>query len=175
MSSTSLVEFRDNKADSEIEFGNSWGGAARIWNSLFDRYVKDPNIPYDNWLNPTRSKLLWDLAGRDDVPLSERAVLAFTFDHFIIRRENFAQLAKDMRAFVETYPLTGIDHLPAWADVLESSTAEAIGLHATSVNQNPWFTYDKEAGEYLPADLTKVVNNEIYEELRSPSNFGEQS
>ncbi len=39
MSSTELIEFHNGIADNSYEFKNSWGGAARIWDSLFKAYI----------------------------------------------------------------------------------------------------------------------------------------
>lgn len=165
MSSCELVQFRNRKAEDSIAFGNSWGGAARIWASLFDKYCKDPGKPYDSWLMDESGRL-WKLATRDDLPEYERAVLVFTFDNCIVRHEHFRQLAEHLREFARQYHTKGVCHLDAWADVLDNSDAEAIGLHATSVNSNPWFKWDEETDEAVPFDLDTGKYNEVYDAIR---------
>lgn len=141
MSYTALVPFKDGKACPEVEFRNSWGGAARIWNALFERYVPK-RYPHDNW--HADDFRLWDLAYRTDLPLFERAALAFTFDLFFVQRHSFARLAGDLRKFSEKYPTQGVDHLPAWAGWFGAvPDFDAAGLHATSVVENPWYRRKK--------------------------------
>lgn len=140
MSYCQLIPFHDGKPEHGEEFRNAWGGAARIWDALFKRYLKDPNIKYDNWLGK-RADDLWPLARREDLPEFERAVHAFTFDRAYVRREHFKKLAADLRKFASNYPAEGIDHLPAWAQAIENLDAEAVGLYGTSVSENIWWKY----------------------------------
>ena len=140
MSYKQLIIFKDGKADGGVEYRNAWGGSVRIWNALFLAHVPKKH-EYDSWLsNNGNDKRLWDLATRQDLPMFERAVHAFTFDHFYVRRENFVRLAADLRAFVAKYPAGEcVDHLPAWAKWLdENGGVEAVGLYGTSVSENIW-------------------------------------
>ncbi len=81
MSSCSLIVFQGDD-QTEHRFPNSWGGAARIWTSLFDRYVPKRH-EYDSWLlstmmsNDTR---LWDLIKHPDIPKEYLRVFVSTFD-----------------------------------------------------------------------------------------------
>lgn len=139
MSYTELILFKSGKADSAIEFQNAWGGSARIWDALFVAHVPKKH-EYDSWICDPHDRRLWDLASRKDLPIFERAVHAFTFDRFYVRRENFARFAADLRLFVEKHPAgERVDHLPAWAKWLdENPDVEAVGLYGTSVSENPW-------------------------------------
>lgn len=141
MSYTQLIAFKGGKMDGAVEFRNAWGGAARIWDALFKAYVPKKH-EYDSWISSSNGddRRLWDLAKQASVPISERAVHAFTFDYFYVRQEHFSRLAADLRAFAEKYPVPGnVDHLPAWAKWLdENSQVEAVGLYATSVSENVW-------------------------------------
>jgi hypothetical protein len=155
MSYCQIIEFRDGKPGQAYEFRNAWGGAARIWNALYDRYLKDPKKEYDTWAFGGDHKKFWQLAERKDLPVFERAVHASTFDRAMIRREHFAAFAEHLREFVKAYPVGGdtYDHLPKWADIIEASDAEAIGFHGTSVSDNLWMEYDEQTDESTPYDL----------------------
>lgn len=139
MSSCSLIVFQGDE-QTEYDFLNSWGGAARIWTSLFDRYVPKRH-EYDSWLsascNPKDTRL-WDLVKQPDIPLPYRAVFASTFDYAIVYRKDFPQFAADLREFVKVFPTTGIDHLEAWADVVDTCEGDKIGFVGTSVSGSLW-------------------------------------
>ncbi len=141
MSYTQLIIFKGGKAYGGVEYRNAWGGASRIWDALFKAYVPKKH-EYDSWIsaNNGNDRRLWDLAKRQDIPMFERAVHAFTFDHFYVRNENLVKFASDLRAFSEKHPTgSAVDHLPAWAKwIEENSGVEAVGLYATSVGDNIW-------------------------------------
>lgn len=157
MSYCQIIPFENGLPKEGITFSNSWGGAARVWDSIYNAYLKNPAEPYDSWLQGCRggSTALWDLAKRIELPMFERAVHASTFDRFYVSREDFARFAADLRQFVAKYPVTdgAEDHLPAWADWIEASEAEAVGFYPTSVGDNPWRTYNDEA--FIPVALSE--------------------
>jgi hypothetical protein len=170
MSYCELIEFKDSKPDRAHEFGNSHGGAARIWTALFEKYLKNPAKPYDSWLTrgmDPANRDLWDLAKREDLPLFERAVHVATFDNAIVGREHFAEFAGHLREFDAAYPCPGcVNHLPQWADVVANSTAEAIGFYMMSVGDNPWYEWDEETEDSVAYDLaTGKKHFEVYEYL----------
>jgi len=171
MSYTELIIFKDGKADGGVEYRNAWGGSARIWDALFKAYVPK-NHEYDSWLaNNGDDKRLWDLATRADLPIFERAVHAFTFDHFYVRKDNFRRLAADLQSFVAKYPADGrVDHLPSWVKWLEENgDKEAVGLYGTSVAENGWYraktcpTCGNEIDEREPVPLAE--GTEVYDWL----------
>lgn len=169
MSSCSLIEFRGGKPDTYEDYGNSWGGAAFIWTAIFDKWLKDPNIPYDNWMNE-KDRRLWDAWKRSDLPDFVKAVLVSTFDGAIVARENFAQYAADLRQFCELFPKGDrYCHLLKWADVISASDAEHIGFHHTSVSEDPWQEWNEEKAEYVPYDLATGDDHfDVYQFLASP-------
>lgn len=154
MSYCQLIIFKDGKPSYGIEYRNAWGGAARIWDALFEKHLKNPNIPYHSWISGDQQPL-WDLAKRETLPMHERAVHASTFDHAYVRRENFPRFCADLRAFDAAYPSgPKVSHLSAWADALEKLDAEAIGFYGTSVAENPWMKYDEAKDESIPVPLS---------------------
>ena len=167
MSYCALIGFRDGKPAKTVEFSNSWGGAARIWDALFNRYLKDPSGPeWESWLTSAKN-LFRGLAKRRDLERFERAVHAATFDRAIIAREHFGQFATDLRKFADAYPVNKkACHLRSWADAIEKWDVEAVGFYATSVGENLWFGWDEEQDEAIPYDLN-VRNDhfEVYEAL----------
>ena len=171
MSYCQIIAFRDGKPAEGVEYGNSWGGAAFIWTSVYDKYLFDPKKEYDSWLyDISRGKTrLWDLAKREDLAMYVRAVHASTFDRAIIRQENFKRYAEGLRKFVDTFhDDKSVCHLKAWADFVEKSDAEAIGFYGTSTSDNLWFEWDEEKEESIPYDLNTENNHfEVYEWLDS--------
>lgn len=139
MSYCEIIPFLGGKPKAGIDFGNSWGGSARIWTSLFDAYVEKRH-QYDSWLvNNGDDARLWDLVKRKDLPKFERAVHAFTFDRFFVRKEHFKVFAEDLRRFDAKYPVAGkVNHLPAMAEWFDSAECEGAGWMGTSVSGSQW-------------------------------------
>lgn len=163
MSYCAIIPFSNGIPQEGIEFKNAWGGAARIWDSLFTKYLKNPLIPYHSWLSCGYE--LWDLAKRKDLELFERAVHTSTFDCAYIGKENFNQFVLDLRKFIQKYPLSGkVDHLESWAKWIESSDAEAVGFYGTSVSECPWYRYDVNSDEIVPKPLFSGF--EVYDWLK---------
>jgi len=172
MSYCSIIEFKDYKPNKEIEFKNSWGGAAFIWTALYNKYLKDPEIDYDTWVGKTDRKL-WDLAKRIDIPIFMRAVHAATFDYATIKREHFKQYVEDLHKFEREFKNNKvICHLTSWANIIEKSDAEVIGFHATSVSENLWYDWDEEKEETIFYDLnTRKEHFEVYDWLETVKNY----
>jgi hypothetical protein len=170
-----IVTFRDGKPAEYEEFRNSWGGAAYVWDALFNRYLRESE--YDSWMS--RTQQLWDLSNSAEVPRERRAVLLSTFDYALVMRADFAQFASDLRAFRRDFgivrPNKGIGgwksyevvcHLDGWAAFVESLDAEAVGFYGTSVGENLWYSYDEETEESVPYDMaTGTKHWSVYEAL----------
>lgn len=139
MSTCSLIFFRQGIATEGRDYPNSWHGAAAIWTALDDHYLHDPADPYRNWL--TNPQPLWDLAKRRDLPMFDRVPLVFTFDRALVHGEHFRELAQHLRDFHTFHGLQN-SHLTQWAADIQASDAQAVALHATSVNLNPWLVFD---------------------------------
>jgi hypothetical protein len=167
MSYCSIVTFQDGLPSDEAEFPNSWGGASRIWDALFEKYLKNPDIPYDMWFRAAEDGTLWKLADSEELSDCERAVLASTFDYAIITNENFARFAQHLREFVGMYPVPDkVDHLADWAAFIEDCNADVVGFHATSVGQNLWYKWDDEKDESVPYNLNDGQDHfDVYHQI----------
>lgn len=173
MSHCKLITFKEDVAAEYQEFGNSWGGAARIWMSVFDRYLKDPTNEHDNVLTAIsregpRAQQVWDVWKRPNLSDAAKAVWLCTFDDVLVMQPDFNQFALDLREFVREFATTGGCHLPAWADFVEHhADVQAIGFHHTSVCPNPWCGWDDEKDEPVPYSLaTGTKHWSLYEKLR---------
>jgi hypothetical protein len=159
MSYCKIITFKNGKPAGGVEFQNAWGGAARIWNALFEKHLKNPFIQNHSWLCSDK-QALWDLAKRKTSPLPEceRAVHASTFDRAYVNRQNFPRFCADLRSFDVTYPVAQavVNHLSAWADTIEKlgTDVEAIGFLGTSVGENLWVEYDQENDRDILVPLT---------------------
>lgn len=165
MSHCKVIRFKNDKKTEYLECKNSHGGAARIWDAMYKKYLRRyPNDPTDNWLLGKWQSDLWKVADAVTVPDPFRAVLASTYDHAIVRRENFQQFASDLRSFVAAFPPGPcVCHLEAWAEYVESSGDDvwAIGFHGTSVSDNLWVKYDDD--DCVPYDFdTNTRHFDVY-------------
>lgn len=178
MTYCAIITFKDGKAAEVHQFKNSWGGAAFVWQALWNKYVmpelmrEDVGNHYKNWICAKEDDInrLWNLWKREDIrmPLYERIALLGTFDNAILRKENFADFADQLRRFVEAHHTNpqAVCHLGKWADFIETSSAEAVGFHTTSVCENPWMEEDLD-GEPVPYKLnTGEKHFEVYEDLK---------
>lgn len=153
MSTTSLVEFRTGVAFDCHEFNNSWGGASRIWDSLFTAYIPKQS-EYDNWMTAAGDGRLWKVWSDARLSESERLVYWFSCDNAIVRSKDFAAMAAALRDFVVLHPIVGrVCHLEGYAKVFDECQGDAIGLHTTSVCENPWFDWDENKEESVPYNL----------------------
>lgn len=179
MSYCQLIFFKNGRPNDSIEYRNSHGGAAFVWSNLYDKYLKDPNKPYDNWLSRgIEDRSLWDLAKNQEIPLFMRAVHASMFDYAIVRQEHFAVYAKHLEEFVNYFGTQDFEcHLLSWAQVIKDSKAEAIGFYGTSVAENLWYSWDEEKDKSIPYNLKKGKKHfEVYDWLNQWAEYyNEQS
>ena len=175
MSYCAIITFKNSKIDAEIEFRNSYGGAARIWTSLFDRYLKDDSVPYDCWMNRAcvdDGHSLWGLAKCKALSMCERAVHTATFDYAIVEKKNFKQFVKHLREFTQMHPVGSefAHHLEAWAQCIENldDDVESIGFYGTSCGENLWRgRYDQDKEEHVAYDLkTGDKHFDVYDAIK---------
>lgn len=153
MSRCEIILFKDGKAHSDIEYSNSWGGAAYIWDSIYNEYLKDnsPLGEYDSWLIGMRryGQAFWDLAKNETLPDFMRAAHASQFDMAMVKKENYNKFAQHLRQFAARFPVNAntVCHLPTWANDIEKLECDAIGFYPTSVGEWLWSEWDDDADE----------------------------
>jgi hypothetical protein len=130
------------------EYGNSWGGAAFVWNALVEKYW--PLQPgQKSWERSVGMggdmKPLWALRSVRDVPVPERVVLISTFDRVMVKREDLLWTADCFDTFKDAFHT---DHkivcsLGAQAIDLRALAADkkvyAVCWQQTSVAEDQWY------------------------------------
>jgi hypothetical protein len=169
MSYCEIITFRDGKPDQSQEFGNSWGGAAFIWDCLFNKYLKDPRKEYDSWLGNagSSSSSLWKLHEREGLPRFERAVHMATYDRAIVEKRDFPQFIKDLLDFADAYESGRTSHLRSWAKFIqEHPDVQAVGFYMTSVSENLWYDWDEATETMILYDCnTEKKHFSVYRQI----------
>ena len=133
-----LVAPEKGEGMSVHEYGNSWGGAARIWSSLCKKLYGEES----KWLF-NNGQVISDMRKDSRLTTNEKIALYITYDKVMIRRENLPKVAAALREFVQEHPCPGkVDHLSEWSKHMdELSTADdyvAICFTHTSVGADSW-------------------------------------
>jgi hypothetical protein len=119
---------------------NAWGTAPVIWANTWRKYVTTEG----NWLNEKVLRVLCSLAKNEDegvMPAHSAALLRFCFDRGVVLKGQYARFAQDVRKWLADFPTEegSADHWPRIAEIFESDPPyDAIGLHSTSVSENPF-------------------------------------
>ena len=159
MSSAELKIVKSNgKVDTYEEYGNSWGGHAFIWDSIYKTYLKNPTIEYDNWMTSDNQQKLWDSYKDPKIPTWVRTVMCSTFDHAIVEFDKLIEYADMLDMYSKEFGNPErVDHLPAWAkacrDIHKKGEAKGICFYATSVSDDPWCDFNEESEEYDLYDI----------------------
>lgn len=152
-----------SKIEDGPEFRNSHGSAAILWHFLWQQYVTHKTDSY--YLLDAQK--IWDLWTDERVPECLRAMLGLTFDRAYVKRDDFRRMATDIKngiAMIDP-PLSHANHWPSIAEhLLSEPSCEAIGLHCTSVSENPFEGRWNGEG-HDPLDWTTCFD--LYEELDS--------
>lgn len=135
------------------ELRNSHGSAPVIWGALSERYLGGRN----QWLFKTDT--LWPLYKREDVPACMRAVLMMTFDRAYVEKKDYAKAAADIEEFlrIAPQPENHVNHWPHLAELFKSDPdIPAIGLHCTSVSEDPFQgEWNEEKEDYDAPDWSR--------------------
>lgn len=134
-----------------IDYHNSWGGFAYIWDSIWEKYLK--RHMYDSWL--THSERLWDSINNLSIPNWVKLILASTFDDAIIEYDKLPVMSKYYDDFIKLFPYEKRKcHLPEWSKMCleiykdyNSNNCAGICFYSTSVNEDPWKDYDLSKGD----------------------------
>ena len=116
------------------EAHNASGCAMHIWTKLAEKYNVKGKHPFD--LEP-----LWNSIKQ----MNERDqwVMAGTFDHVIIPREQLPTYCNFLRSFANDCSTSNLEEQIALLDrAIIDETVHGICFNQTSVNTNPWWIYD---------------------------------
>jgi hypothetical protein len=141
------------------ELRNAWGSGPVVWDALAHQHLGTSGMERD-------MKPLWALYKRLDIPEHQRAVLTMTFDRAYVVKAEFARAAQDIRAFIADFPTEGrVNHWPRLAEIFEGDPdVPAIGLHCTSVSENPFQGgWNEEKEDYDPVEWSECFS--VYAEL----------
>jgi len=175
MSYTEIFGFdKEGNAYGQADIRNAWRGGMAIWSTLESRYLPayrpsyvPAYIPDDqiesyctykpsrcSAMEPKAMQGIWDLVRDERLKDCEKIALACTFDHVIIKKEDFSKLIDAFRVF------EGETSLKEQADVIEEMLKDdnciAVGFNQTSVNGDTWINagpYDEENEESSPYNL----------------------
>lgn len=169
--STVLAVFPGDRVEDIEELRNGHGTAYVLWDALVKKYIPNDAI---YWLGDDGivSKL-WGLYGRQDIVTPIRAVHGLTFDRAYVRAEHFARMADDIAEAMRLLPMDAesVNHWPRLEAIFRNPPdVPAIGLHVTSVSDNPFHgDWNEEKEDYDSIDWKTAF--EVYDELeRVPEN-----
>lgn len=152
---TVIAVWPGEKSEEMEELKNGHGSGPLVWGDMSQRYL--PGGERSSYM--FRDKELWPLANRLDIPYHHRAVLAMTYDNMIVLREHYQRAAQCIRQYLADFPDNAIyvNHWPRIAEIFESNPdCPAIGLHLTSVCENPFSGgWNEETEEYDQPDWSK--------------------
>ena len=165
MSETTVLKLKIGGSPEDLEdLRNSHGSAPVIWNEMCKKHLGSDDHGYYGVIEK-----LWPLYKDKAIPKHQRTVLAMTYDRAYVSKENYKQAAKDIRSFLVDFPLNPdyVNHWPRIAEIFESEPdCEAIGLHCTSVSENPFYgDWNEEKEDYDVIDWETALD--IYQELKS--------
>lgn len=129
------------------EYPNSHGFCTYVWTMLCNKYG------IGSWYIDENADKLWKLANDPRLLSCEAITLETTFDHAIIRKEDFAEVIRAYRDFERLHlPGKHVSHLSSISLEMEKylDDENVIGFcfYQTSLIQNPWVKYGEEEREY---------------------------
>lgn len=130
------------------DYGNAFGGAMRIWEPLFKKWINTARGLMVTLMSGDRE--FWDLAKDERLPESDRIVLASTYDKAVVPSEMLGRFVEALREFDTRHPAgTMVSHVRAWAYDIEAMISEGmegfIGIcfNQTSVTET-WTVFDED-------------------------------
>lgn len=151
------------------EFGNSWRSGAYVWSVLVPKYL-GMEIGEFMWQAEKHGDRLWNLYKDRRLPRHERAALLFTFDRSMIRRAEFAEMARLLEEFAAANPTPNSlgEQAQALRELAEVPDAFAACWNQTSVVSN-WTVRDGDIEDDAPSryyDLSRDTGHVwIFDEL----------
>lgn len=129
------------------EYSNSHGFCAYVWTMLCQKYG------IGSWYIDENADKLWKLATDPRLLACEAITLETTFDHAIIRKEDFAKVIEAYHDFEHLHPpVKHVSHL--WAIALElkkhldDEDVTGFCFYQTSLVENPWVKHGDEDSQY---------------------------
>lgn len=148
MSYTEIYKFKNNgEAELHTEIKNSWLGAMAVWIFLDKKYLppytpewailsKQTDKTYSRASDPHAIKDVWKLFYDDKVTLVDKIVLGTTFDHMIVKREDFQLVIDAFNSF------EGNTSLKLQSEVIKEliDDPDCLGIawNQTSVSESFW-------------------------------------
>lgn len=155
------------------EIRNSWGSAPLIWRALGKRYLGNESA----WGSGPKS--FWALYKHQDIPAALRAVLMMTFDRAYVERKDYARAASDIEEFLRIFPQPEgrANHWPRIAEIFRNDPdIPAIGLHCTSVSEDPFQgLWNEEREEYEQPDWSRCWSVYDDDALKPPADVQGES
>ncbi|MBU2177531.1 MAG: hypothetical protein KJ556_20765 [Gammaproteobacteria bacterium] len=152
MSYTTLYSIsKDGNVYSFREFRNAFRSAYLVWDNMAKRYL---GKEASSFMIGNNMQQVWDLWTKEDIPEAHRLTMAATFDHVIVRRENFETLANAFDQYAKDFADPG--HIPAQANALrELATTDCLGAcwQQTSVAEDLWQIWNYEEDEGRPYNI----------------------
>lgn len=143
MSSTTVLAVIPNRRPIALaEFRNAHGWAPSIWTRLLTHHGHDGGW----WKNDGPLNRLWQEI--ESLPGWQQAPLLLTFDTGVIPWQSFDWAAAMLDEFERRLPERPdhANHVPAVAAILRTKPeAPLIGVHGTSVSENPFDPWDYDA------------------------------
>ena len=131
------------------EYCNAWGGFPYIWNSIWNKYIKQ--VEFDTWMMPENHSRLFGSVSKPEIPGWIRLIMVSTFDNYITEYDKLPIIAQYYKDFVEMFSPEGdrVCHLFEWSEdcmkiynEYNSNNCAGICFQATSINPDPWEDYD---------------------------------
>lgn len=160
MSYTTILAIYPGDHFEELEeLRNAWHSAPLVWDVIWNAYGTKLH-EYDSSM--MAGERLWALYKDPRLSDAERAVFAMTFDRAFVAKEHFQRAADDVAVFMAAHNVGG--HWVRLRDIyLSNPDVPAIGLHCTSVAENPFQgAWNEDAEDYDPIDWSMTWS--IYDE-----------
>jgi hypothetical protein len=150
---TVLAIYPGDRFEELEELRNSWHSAPLVWDAIWNTFgEKRHEMAGDR---------LWALHRDPRLSAAERAVFMMTFDRAYVLKADFAKAAEHIGEFMRDHNIGG--HWVRIRDLyLSDPDVPAIGLHCTSVAENPFEgPWNEEAEAHDPIDWSEAYS--IYE------------
>lgn len=150
-----LTASADGQLTTAVNYKNSHGFAALIWNELCKKYAHEIGLPVSRYMSLDSWPQLWKWAARPGSRLLpyEANVLVMSYDRaFTKGKENILLYADSLEQFSKAFNIDPqyVNHLPKIAEDLRKAAAEGaeyVAWYAMSVGENLFYIHTPEADE----------------------------